>query len=100
MTEGKVLTKAVFRNAILVIVSALPSKLLLMLFSSSLLIETIFSLEGLGLLGYEALLTRDYPIIFGSLYVFTLIGLIMHLISDLLYAWIDPRIDLSKRQLS
>lgn len=87
-----ILLKHVFRNAMLVMIAHLPLTLFHVLFSGSLLIEMIFSLEGLGLLGYEAIGNRDYPVIFGSLYVFTLMGLVLHVISDLLYTWVDPRI--------
>lgn len=91
-SEGAILWRYVFRNATLVLVANLPHTLQHILFSGSLLIEMIFSLDGLGLLGYEAILTRDYPVIFGSLYIFTLIGLFMRIMSDWLYTRIDPRI--------
>lgn len=87
-----VLLKHVFQNAMLIIIASLPITLMQVVFSESFLIETIFSLDGLGLMGYEAILNRDYPIIFGSLYIFTLIGLILHLIGDFIYTHIDPRI--------
>ena len=95
-TEKAILLKFVFRNAMLVIIAGLPATLIGVLFSGSLLIEMLFSIEGLGLLSYEAIMTRDYPIVFGSLYIFTLIGLLLHLMSDLIYVWIDPRIDYNK----
>jgi microcin C transport system permease protein len=95
-TEKAILFKFVFRNAMLVVIAGLPATLIGVLFSGSLLIEMLFSIDGLGLLGYEAIMTRDYPIVFGSLYIFTLIGLLLHLMSDLLYVWIDPRIDYTK----
>ncbi len=96
LTEKQVLIRHVFKNAILVIVAGFPQAFLHLLFTSSLLIEVLFSLDGLGLLGFEATLNRDYPLIFGILYILTLLGLILHLIGDLLYMLIDPRIDLSQ----
>lgn len=95
--EKAVLYKHVFRNAMLIIISGFPSALLAILLTSSLLIEIIFSLDGLGLLGFEAIIHRDYPVIFGSLFIFTLLGLIFNLIGDLVYMWVDPRIDFERR---
>ncbi len=95
--EQKVLYSHVFRNAMLIIIAGIPSALLSILFTSSLLIEVIFSLDGLGLLGFEAALSRDYPVIFGTLFLFTLLGLIFKLIGDLTYVWVDPRIDFERR---
>lgn len=92
LTENQVLYGHVFRNAMLIVIAGFPSMLIKMLFTGSLLIEVIFSLNGLGLLGYEAIMTRDYPVIFGTLYIFALLGLILKLISDLTYSWVDPRI--------
>ena len=83
----------VFRNAMLLVVASFPAAFVSILFTGSLLIEVIFSLDGLGLLGFDAAINRDYPIMFGTLYVFTLIGLVLKLISDLTYMFIDPRID-------
>ena len=97
LTEQAVLYKHVFRNAMLIIIAGFPSMLLAVLLTSSLLIEIIFSLDGLGLLGYEAIIRRDYPVIFGSLFIFTLLGLIFNLIGDLVYMWVDPRIDFERR---
>ena len=97
LSENKVLYGHVFRNAMLIVISGFPSAFINILFTSSLLIEVIFSLDGLGLLGFEAALGRDYPVVFGSLYIFTLIGLILRLISDLTYVLIDPRIDFESR---
>ncbi|CAO5676190.1 MAG: Inner membrane ABC transporter permease protein YejB [Holosporales bacterium] len=91
----KVLHKHVFKNAMLVIVAGFPATFIHILFTSSLLIEVLFSLDGLGLLGFEAALQRDYPLMFGSLYMFTLLGLFLHLIGDLLYMILDKRIDLN-----
>ena len=97
VSEQKVLYGHVFRNAMLIVISGFPAAFINILFTSSLLIEVIFSLDGLGLLGFEAALGRDYPVVFGSLYIFTLIGLLLRLISDLTYVLIDPRIDFESR---
>ena len=97
VSEKKVLYGHVFRNAMLIVISGFPAAFINILFTSSLLIEVIFSLDGLGLLGFEAALGRDYPVVFGSLYIFTLIGLILRLLSDLTYVLIDPRIDFERR---
>lgn len=97
VSEKKVLYGHVFRNAMLIVVSGFPSAFINILFTSSLLIEVIFSLDGLGLLGFEAALGRDYPVVFGSLYIFTLLGLTIKLVSDLTYVMIDPRIDFEAR---
>jgi len=97
LTERRVLYGHVFRNAMLLVVAGFPAALIGILFTGSLLIEVIFSLDGLGLLGFEAAINRDYPIMFGTLYVFTLIGLLLKLISDLTYMVIDPRIDFGTR---
>jgi microcin C transport system permease protein len=99
LTEHKVLYGHVFRNAMLIVIAGFPAAFVGILFTNSLLIEYIFSLDGLGLLSFEALIQRDYPIIFGSLYVFTLIGLLMKLIGDLTYVWVDPRIDFDTREV-
>ncbi|MCK0715697.1 microcin C ABC transporter permease YejB [Chromohalobacter sarecensis] len=96
--EGRVLYGHVFRNAMLIIIAGLPSALVGIFFTGSLLIEVIFSLDGLGLLGFEAVMQRDYPVIFGTLYLYTLIGLVLKLISDLTYVWVDPRIDFATRE--
>lgn len=98
LSERAVLYRHVFRNAMLIIIAGMPGALVGILFTSSLLIEVIFSLPGLGLLGFEAALSRDYPVMFGSLFIFTLFGLIMKLIGDLTYVWIDPRIDFERRE--
>ena len=97
LTERRVLYGHVFRNAMLLVVAGFPAAFVGILFTGSLLIEVIFSLNGLGLLGFDAALNRDYPIKFGTLYVFTLIGLLLKLISDLTYMLIDPRIDFERR---
>lgn len=97
LSEKQILYHHVFRNATLLIVSSFPAAFINLFFTGSLLVEIIFSLNGLGLLGYEAILQRDYPVIFGTLYLFTLIGLITSIISDLIYMLIDPRIDFEAR---
>jgi microcin C transport system permease protein len=97
LSERRVLYGHVFRNAMLLVVASFPAAFVAILFTGALLIEVIFSLDGLGLLGYAAAIGRDYPIVFGTLYVFTLMGLILKLISDLTYMLIDPRIDFATR---
>src|SRR5579871_5661443 len=97
LTERRVLYGHVFRNAMLIVIAQFPAAFISILFTGALLIEVIFSLDGLGLLGFEAAINRDYPIMFGTLYVFTLIGLVLKLISDLTYMLIDPRIDFAAR---
>jgi microcin C transport system permease protein len=99
LTERGVLYGHVFRNAMLLVISGFPGAFLGAFFSGSLLIETIFSLDGLGYLTYTAALNRDYPIVFANLYIFTLVGLVVALISDLTYTWIDPRIDFEAREV-
>ncbi len=99
LSENKVLYGHVFRNAMLIVVAGFPSAFIGILFTSSLLIETIFSLDGLGLLGFESVVNRDYPVVFGTLYVFTLIGLLLNLVGDLTYRLIDPRIDFERRDV-
>lgn len=98
LTENRVLYGHVFRNAMLIVIAGMPAALIGIFFTGSMLIEVIFSLDGLGLLGFEAVLNRDYPVMFGTLYVFTLLGLILKLISDLTYVLIDPRIDFESRE--
>ncbi|HAT52718.1 MAG: microcin C ABC transporter permease YejB [Burkholderiales bacterium] len=93
LTEKRVLYGHVFRNAMLIVIAGFPSALVSILFTGSLLIEIIFSLDGLGLLGFEAAFSRDYPLMFGSLFFFSLLGLTMNLIGDVMYMVIDPRID-------
>jgi len=99
LSERRVLYGHVFRNAMLIVIAGFPGAFIGILFTGSLLIETIFSLDGLGLLGFEAALNRDYPIVLGTLYVFTLIGLLMNLIGDLTYVAVDPRIDFESREV-
>jgi microcin C transport system permease protein len=98
LSERRVLYGHVFRNAMLIVVAGFPAALIGILFTSALLIEVIFSLNGLGLLGFEAALDRDYPIIFGTLYIYTLIGIGLNLLRDLTYMLIDPRIDFATRR--
>ena len=95
--EREVLYGHVFRNAMLIVVAGFPSAFVSILFTGSVLIEVIFSLDGLGLLGFEATINRDYPVMFGTLFVFTLLGLVLGLIGDLMYVLIDPRIDFESR---
>ena len=97
LTERGVLYGHVFRNAMLIVIAGFPALFLGVFFGSSILIETIFSLDGLGRLGFEAAVQRDYPVIFGTLYVFGLMGLLVGILSDLMYVLVDPRIDFEKR---
>lgn len=99
LTERQVLYGHVFRNAMLLIVAGFPGAFIGAFFAGSLLIETIFSLDGLGLLGFESVLNRDYPVVFATLYIFSLLGLVIGLISDLTYTVIDPRIDFETREV-
>lgn len=96
LSQNQILYGHVFRNAMLIVIAGFPSMLIKMLFTGALLIEVIFSLNGIGLLGYEAIMTRDYPVIFGTLYIFALLGLILKLISDITYSLVDPRITFDK----
>lgn len=98
LSEHQVLYGHVFRNAMLLVIAGFPATLVSMLFTGSLLIEVIFSLDGLGLLGFEAVIKRDYPVMFGTLYIFSLIGLLLNLVSDLSYHFVDPRIDFAARE--
>lgn len=97
LTEKKILLRHVFRNAMLIVIAGFPAAFISLFFTGSVLIEVIFSLEGLGLLGFEAAMQRDYPVIFATLYIFTLMGLLLSLVSDLMYTIIDPRIDFEAR---
>jgi|TARA_B110000459_G_scaffold92923_1_gene103935 microcin C transport system permease protein len=96
-TENKILYGHIFRNAMLIIIAGFPTAFISILFTGALLTEIIFSLDGLGLLGFEAAINRDYPIMFATLYVFTLLGLFMNIIGDLAMTFVDPRIDFEKR---
>jgi microcin C transport system permease protein len=99
LTESRVLYGHVFRNAMMLIIASFPGAFIGAFFGGSLLIETIFSLDGLGLLGFEAISTRDYPVVFATLYIFSLLGLVIGLISDLAYMWVDPRLDFESRDV-
>jgi microcin C transport system permease protein len=99
LSERKILYGHVFRNAMLIVIAGFPGAFIAAFFSGSLLIENIFSLDGLGLLGWRSVLDRDYPVVFATLYIFSLLGLVVSLVSDLTYTWIDPRIDFEKRDV-
>ncbi len=98
LSERQVLLGHVFRNAMLIVIAGFPSAFVSILFTGTVFIEVIFSLDGLGLLGFEAAFNRDYPLMFGTLYFFSLIGLILNLVSDLMYTLVDPRIDFERRE--
>ncbi len=98
-SSNQVLYGHIFRNAMLIVIAGFPSAFVHAFFTGSLLIETIFSLDGIGLLGFESVLNRDYPVVFATLYIFSLIGVVVNLISDLTYTWIDPRIDFETREV-
>ena len=99
LTRARVLYGHVFRNAMLLVIAGFPAAFIGILFTGALLVEVIFSLDGLGLLGFEAAINRDYPIMLGTLYIYTLIGLVLNLISDLTYVMVDPRIDFASRRV-
>lgn len=99
LEEKRVLYGHVFRNAMLIIIAGIPGLLIEIFFAGSLLIEVIFSLDGLGLLSFESVLNRDYPVFFGTLFIFTLLGLLIKLISDITYSLVDPRIDFESREV-
>jgi microcin C transport system permease protein len=98
LPEKRVLYGHVFRNAMLIVIAGFPSAFVGILFTGSVLIEVIFSLDGLGLLGFEAAINRDYPVMFGTLFFFSLLGLLMNLVGDLMYTVVDPRIDFEARK--
>src|SRR5580704_14112341 len=98
-TENQVLYGHIFRNAMLIVIAGFPGAFVSAFLTGSLLIETIFSLDGLGLLSFESVLNRDYPVVFATLYIFSLVALVVNLISDLTYTWIDPRIDFETREV-
>jgi len=98
LSERRVLYSHVFRNGMLIVISGFPGAFIGILFTGALLIEIIFSLDGLGLLGFQSTINRDYPVIFGTLYFFTLLGLVTNLIGDLTYVLVDPRIDFEARE--
>ena len=97
LSQSQVIYRHIFRNAMLLVIASFPSAFMAMFFSGSLMIEIIFNLDGLGLLGYESIVNKDYPVIFASLYIFTLLGLVVGIVSDLTYALIDRRIDFEGR---
>ena len=99
LSERRVLYGHVFRNAMMIVVSGFPGAFIAAFFGGSLLIETIFSLDGLGLLSFESIVNRDYPVVFANLYIFALLGLFVNLLSDLTYMWIDPRVDFETREV-
>ena len=99
LSEKRVLYGHIFRNAMLIVIAGLPSAFVGAFFSGSLLIEQIFSLDGLGLLGFESLINRDYPVVFATVYIYALIGTLLHLLSDLIYMLVDPRIDFETREV-
>lgn len=98
LSERRILLRHVFRNAMIPLVTGFPAAFIGAFFTGSLLIETLFSLDGLGLLSYESVIKRDYPVVMGTLYIFTLMGLLAKLLSDLSYSWIDPRIHFDRRR--
>jgi len=98
LSENRVLYGHVFRNAMLIVISGFPAVFISIFFAGSLIIETIFSLDGLGRLGFEAAVARDYPVMFGTMYIFGLMSLVVGIISDLMYVLVDPRIDFEKRE--
>ena len=98
LSEARVLYGHVFRNAMLIVIAGFPGLFISVFFGGSLIIETIFSLDGLGQLGFKSAVERDYPVIFGTLFAFGIIGLIIGIVSDLMYVWVDPRIDFERRQ--
>ena len=98
-TERQVLYGHIFRNAMLIVIAGFPGAFVSAFLTGALLIETIFSLDGMGLLGFESVLNRDYPVVFATLYMFSLVGLLVNLISDLTYTWVDPRIDFETREV-
>jgi len=98
-TSGQVLYGHIFRNAMLIVIAGFPGAFVHAFFTGALLIETIFSLDGLGLLGFESVLNRDYPVVFATLYIFSLVGIAVNLLADLTYTWVDPRIDFETREV-
>ena len=99
LTENQVLYGHVFRNAMLIVIAGFPGAFISAFFAGSLLIETVFSLDGLGLLSFESIVNRDYAVVFATLYIFSLLGLVVNLLSDLIYVWVDPRIDFESREV-
>jgi microcin C transport system permease protein len=99
LTENQVLYGHVFRNAMMIVVAGFPGAFVAAFFTGSLLIENIFSLDGIGLLTYESVMNRDYPVVFANIYILALLGLGVNLLSDLTYTWVDPRIDFETREV-
>jgi microcin C transport system permease protein len=99
LDQRRVLYGHVFRNAMLIVIAGFPGAFISAFFTGALLIETIFSLDGLGLLGFESVLNRDYPVVFATLYIFSLVGIVVNLLADLTYTWVDPRIDFETREV-
>ena len=99
LSEGRILYGHVFRNAMLIVIAGMPAAFISIFFGASLIIETIFSLDGLGRMGFEAAIARDYPVIFGTLFAFGLMGLLIGILSDLMYVFVDPRIDFERREV-
>jgi len=98
LSERRVFYGHVFRNAMLIVIAGFPAAFIAIFFTGSLIIEIVFSLDGMGRLGFEAAVNRDYPVLFGTLYVFGMLGLFVNLLSDLTYVWVDPRIDFASRE--
>lgn len=98
LEENRVLYGHVFRNAMLIVIAGFPAAFVAIFFTGNMLIEIIFSLDGMGQLGYKSIVDRDYPVVLGNLYIFSLIGLVVHLVRDLVYVWVDPRIDFTSQK--
>ncbi|MEM1161679.1 MAG: ABC transporter permease subunit [Pseudomonadota bacterium] len=98
LSEGRVLYGHVFRNAMLIVIAGFPGAFVSVFFAGSIFVETVFNLDGLGLLAFESVVSRDYPVVMGSLFIFGIMGLVLNLVSDLVYVWIDPRIDFERRE--
>jgi len=98
LSERRVLYGHVFRNAMLIVIAGFPGAFLGAFFAGAIIVETVFSLDGMGLLSFESVVNRDYPVVLGTLYIFGLMGLVVKLVSDLMYVWIDPRIDFERRE--
>ena len=99
LTESKVLYGHVFRNAMLIVIAGFPGAFISAFFAGSLLIEQLFSLDGLGMLSFKSIMDRDYPVVFATLYIYGLIGMVVNLLTDIIYTWIDPRIDFESREV-
>ncbi len=99
LKENQVLYGHIFRNAMIIVIAGFPALFVSIFFTGALLIEVIFSLDGLGLLSYESIINRDYPVVLGTLYIYALMSVVMHLLRDLVYVWVDPRIDFERREV-